>query len=66
MRYPLSHQIRCIQREIAFRVRVYPRRIVSGRMRQEDADREIETMRCVLETLKQIAGTAPQDTDLFR
>lgn len=48
---PLRDQIACVTREIAMRRRVYPRWIESGRMRQEESDREIARMEAVLATL---------------
>ena len=48
----LAKQIACIEREIGFRGRVYPRWVASGKMKQEKADYEIAAMRAVLETLK--------------
>lgn len=38
----------CLEREIALRARVYPRRVAQGRMTQADADREIAAMRAIL------------------
>ena len=48
----LTEQIRCVQREIAMRQNVYPRRVSSGHMSQKLADLEIARMQAVLETLK--------------
>lgn len=47
----LQEQIACVEREIAMRVRVYPHWVRGGRLKQDKADREIETMRAVLATL---------------
>ena len=51
----LAEQIACIEREIAMRLRVYPRQIANGRMTQRKADREIALMRAVLATLESAA-----------
>lgn len=48
----LDDMIRCVEREIAFRRRAYPRFVSGGRMRQENADREIATMEAILERLR--------------
>jgi hypothetical protein len=48
----LPKQIACVQREIGFRERVYPRWVAAGKMKQEKANYEIAAMRAVLETLK--------------
>jgi hypothetical protein len=47
----LPAQIACVKREIAMRLRVYPKFILSGKMKPADADREIATMQAVLATL---------------
>lgn len=39
----------CARRELDFRRRVYARRVGDGRMKQADADREIELMESILE-----------------
>jgi len=52
----LTDQIRCVSRELALRRRVYPRFVGSGRMKPEEAEREIERMQAVLHTLQELAG----------
>lgn len=44
--------IACVEREIRFRERVYPRQIAGGRMSHARAEREIRMMRAVLERLR--------------
>lgn len=53
-------QIDCIKRELAMRRRLYPKLIVSERMRMSvtKAEAELKTMEAVLQTLEEIA--APQ------
>lgn len=48
-----DEQIKCVEREIAYRRRCYPRWVAEGRMKQIDADYEIECMQYVLNTVKQ-------------
>jgi hypothetical protein len=48
---PLVEQIQCVEREIAYRTRVYPRQVFNHRMTRENADREIARMSAVLDTL---------------
>jgi hypothetical protein len=48
---PLIEQIQCVEREIALRRRVYPRHVSGGRMTQDFADKQIERMEAVLESL---------------
>jgi hypothetical protein len=50
----LAEQIRCIERELGLRQRVYPRLIKSGRMLEAEAERQMAAMRAVHETLLQL------------
>lgn len=52
---PLAEQIACIERELKLRAKVYPNRIACGRMSRRLAEREIDRMRAILETLKTMA-----------
>ena len=49
---PLADQIACVERELAFRARVYPRWVADKKMLQATSDREMLRMRAVLATLK--------------
>lgn len=51
----IETQIRCVEREIAMRARVYPRWVAAKNMSQAKADSEIATMRAVLATLRNMA-----------
>lgn len=51
---PLADQIRCVERELALRRNVYAKRVRSGYMPEADAQRELEQMRAVLETLHEV------------
>jgi hypothetical protein len=53
---PLEPQIKCVEREIKFRRRVYARRISQGRMSEVFADQQLKLMEAVLETLKGLRG----------
>jgi len=53
---PLEAQIKCVEREMTFRRRVYARRISQGRMSEVFADQQIKLMEAVLETLKGLRG----------
>jgi hypothetical protein len=48
---PLAEQIQAVEREIALRRRVYPRRVADRRMSQALADKQIAVMTAVLDTL---------------
>ena len=50
----LDDQIRCVQREIRLRERVYPRLVVQEQMSRLVAENELAAMRAVLETLEAI------------
>lgn len=51
-RVSIEAQIECVERELAMRNRVYPRLVDAGKMSQRQADKEIEAMQAVVETLK--------------
>ena len=51
---PLAVQIKAVEREIAMRKAVYPKRVVAKAMTQERADHEIAAMEAVLETLRNL------------
>ena len=48
----IEDMIKCVEREIVMRQRVYPRWVESKKMSQEKADLEIKTMMAVLDELK--------------
>jgi len=50
----LAEQIAEVERELAFRERVYARRVASKQMTQDTADRHMRNMRAVLATLLNI------------
>lgn len=43
-----TDKIRCLERELRQRAKVYPRLIETHRMRQEQADREVQVMQTIL------------------
>jgi hypothetical protein len=49
---PLAGQIKAVEREIAMRKAVYPKRVAAKGMKQETADHEIAAMTAVLATLR--------------
>jgi hypothetical protein len=50
----IAQQVREAERELAFRLSVYPRRVGAGRMRQDQADRQIHAQRAIVETLREV------------
>lgn len=51
MQISLSEQIRCVEREISMRKRVYPGLVIRGKMTEGQKDREIAAMQAVYQTL---------------
>lgn len=52
----LTDQIAEVKREITLRQNVYPRWVEAARLTQKRADRQIENMKAVLETLEGLQG----------
>lgn len=52
MTVSIDEQISCVQREVGLRRRIYPNRVMTGRMSKQRAEREIAAMEAVLETLE--------------
>lgn len=48
----LADQIRCVERELGYRRRVYAHRVVQGTMLTGEAEREIAVMQSILDRLK--------------
>ena len=55
---PLEAQIKCVEREITFRKRVYARRVSIGRMSEVFADQQITLMMAVLKTLMELRNAS--------
>lgn len=49
MLFTTEEKIRCIEREVKLRQRLYPSRVANRRMTQKAAYREIETMKQILD-----------------
>ena len=52
----IEDQVRCVERELGFRHRVYARRVADGKMTANKARDEIRAMTAVLETLNRVAS----------
>jgi hypothetical protein len=52
----LDMQIKCVERELAMRLNVYPKWVQSKRMKLDQANHEIDCMHAVLTTLKGLAA----------
>jgi hypothetical protein len=51
---PIDAQIACVEREVGFRERLYPRWVKAGKLTQATADDELSRMRGVLLTLQRV------------
>ncbi len=58
----IEEQIKCVQRELNYRRFVYPKQVAKGKMDPVNANRQIEAMAAVLDTLLKVA---PSMTGLF-
>lgn len=55
-RWTLQEQIRCVERELALRKRVYPRFVLTGKMSAPKADQELACMEAVLRTMRSLVN----------
>jgi hypothetical protein len=51
----LGKQIKCAERELALRRRVYGRQVDAGRMSEDKAAAEIDAMAAICQTLRKLA-----------
>lgn len=56
---PLEEQVKCVEREISMRERVYGRWVSEKRMTERKAELELAAMRAVLRTLKGLLEAGP-------
>jgi hypothetical protein len=71
MTVTVADQIRCVRRELAMRQRVYPGWVAKGKMKQEEADRELAAMQAVHDSLRAnwidiTLQEVPKDGKLYR
>jgi len=52
--YTARELVQCAAREVALRRRVYPNRVITGRMSQKQADAEIDKMDAIAALLAEI------------
>lgn len=57
--------LKCAQRELAMRERVYPRRLAEGKMSQQSADHETDCMAAIVKLLEEKAKAEDPQQDLF-
>ena len=51
---PIEEQIRAVRRELALRAKLYPVWVARKKLKQADADRELQAMEAVLKTLESV------------
>lgn len=56
-----AEKLRCIQREIKFRKKVYPRLVEQGRMSLLESDYEMRTMEDIAEHFSQLVDADQRD-----
>lgn len=61
----IDMQVQVANRELGLRHAVYPKRVGNGLMSQEEANHEIDAMRAILETLREVKKQTA-DLPLFR
>jgi hypothetical protein len=54
----IAQQIKEAERELHFRLSIYPRRVTAGKMTQAQADRQIIMQRAIIETLREVQADA--------
>lgn len=57
---PIDEQIACVERELRFRRKTYPRLVRSRQLTQVLADKELERMEAVLGTLTRVKDAGPR------
>ena len=57
MTFTTEQKLEAVSREIGFRRRVYARRVGDGKMRQDQADREIAVMEAIKADYERIVAT---------
>lgn len=55
-----TDKLRCVEREIAFRKRVYPRQVKAGIMTQRSAEYEIRMMESIADDYRRKIGPADE------
>ena len=61
----LAERIKCVERELNYRTRLYPRWVANGKLGKVEADYELECMQAVLHTLRHLEGPEPEQAELI-
>lgn len=60
-----ADKLACAERELAFRLRVYARLVVKGRMTRAEQEREIEVMSAIVEDYRALASADEPEFAMF-
>ena len=52
---PLEAQIAAAERELKYRIKLYPRWVASGKLDHKESAHELAAMRAIVQTLQQVA-----------
>jgi hypothetical protein len=58
-------KLRCVERELRFRFRVYDRLVVRGKMSRADQEHEIEVMSAIVEDYRALAAADEPEFAMF-
>jgi hypothetical protein len=58
-------KLQCVERELAFRFRVYDRLVVRGKMTRAEQEREIEVMSAIVEDYRGLAAADEPEFVMF-
>lgn len=60
-----KEKLHCVERELAFRFRVYDRLVVRGKMTKAEQEREIELMSSIVEDYRALAAADEPEFAMF-
>ena len=55
-KFTTADKLACVEREVRMRAKIYPNRILTGRMSAESATREIDCMKEIADDYRQLAA----------
>jgi hypothetical protein len=64
MSAPIRDKLACVQRELALRRAVYGKRVLQGKMKQAEADREIAVMEAIVRDYERSSAAAQADAGI--
>lgn len=60
-----KEKLHCVERELAFRFRVYDRLVVRGKMTKQQQEHEIAVMSCIVEDYRALAAADEPEFSMF-